>query len=124
MFALIWPEVAGFLLAVPLLLLIGLDILWKRDTPPADGRDQGVTTQPVSLQPNAQDACKLLRAERSTRVCVICWFPVELDDVAVGRGVAGCVCLRCFARVTETERPMPAALRRALIDALAEARVP
>ena len=52
--------------------------------------------------------------------CIICRFETELDDVAVAGGSAGrCVCLRCYSRETATARPMPKALRREIINALA-----
>ena len=52
--------------------------------------------------------------------CIICRFDTELDDVAVAGGEGRCVCLRCFARETDSVRPMSKALRRAVISALAE----
>jgi hypothetical protein len=53
-------------------------------------------------------------------ICSICRFATALDDVQV-RGVGGfCVCLRCYARETNTDRPMPRALRRALSALLTE----
>jgi hypothetical protein len=52
--------------------------------------------------------------------CIICRFDTELDD-AVAPGATGrCVCLRCFHRETDSERPMPHELRRAIIAALAQ----
>lgn len=52
--------------------------------------------------------------------CIICRFETELDDVVVRSGVDGCICLRCYGRETESALPMPKALRRTLIAALAE----
>ena len=51
--------------------------------------------------------------------CTICRFAQELDDVAVAHadGLA-CICLNCYARETDTARPMPKALRRELIAVL------
>jgi hypothetical protein len=51
--------------------------------------------------------------------CSICRFETELDDVAVPGGAGRCICLRCYARTTETARPMPKALQRELSAALA-----
>jgi hypothetical protein len=55
--------------------------------------------------------------------CTICRFETELDDVAVAGGTGRCVCLRCYARATGTAQPMPKALRRAIVAALAECSV-
>jgi hypothetical protein len=52
--------------------------------------------------------------------CRICHFETELDDVEVRQGLAHCICLRCFARETGSGRPLPKALRRQVIAALAE----
>jgi hypothetical protein len=54
-------------------------------------------------------------------ICTICRFETELDDVVVRASREGghCICLCCFARQTGTERPMPKALRRDIIAALA-----
>ena len=51
--------------------------------------------------------------------CVICHFATELDDVAVPGGASSCVCLRCYARETGSERPMSKELRRDLVVTLA-----
>lgn len=51
--------------------------------------------------------------------CVICRFEAELDDAIAPPAGGRCVCLRCFARETETARPMPGALRRDIAAALA-----
>jgi hypothetical protein len=55
--------------------------------------------------------------------CRICRFETELDDVAVPGGAGRWIRLRCYARTTETARPMPRALQRALIAALATSPV-
>ena len=55
--------------------------------------------------------------------CRICRFEMELDDVAVPGGAYRCICLRCYGRATGTARPMPRALQRALIAALATSPV-
>ena len=52
------------------------------------------------------------------RICVICRFETELDEVVAPVSGGRCVCLRCFNRETQSALPMPAALRRDLIDAL------
>jgi hypothetical protein len=59
--------------------------------------------------------------EAAMFLCRICRFATELDDIAVAGASGGCVCLRCFGRATDTLRPMPRALRRALSAALAAA---
>ena len=51
--------------------------------------------------------------------CQLCRFETHLDDVALRRGDAGCICLGCFTRETGTARRLPRALRRDLIAALA-----
>jgi hypothetical protein len=51
--------------------------------------------------------------------CRICHFEMELDDVAVPGGAGRCICLRCYGSATGTARPMPGALQRTLIAALA-----
>jgi hypothetical protein len=50
--------------------------------------------------------------------CTICRFATELDDMVVARGKDGCICLRCFARETGDEHPMPKDLRRDIQAAL------
>lgn len=55
--------------------------------------------------------------------CIICRFDTELDDVMVAGAAGRCVCLRCYARETDTVRPMPKSLRRELTAALADAEV-
>jgi len=51
--------------------------------------------------------------------CQLCRFDTHLDDVALRRGAAACVCLACYGRATGAARPMPKALRRDVIAALA-----
>ncbi|MFN8559777.1 MAG: hypothetical protein U0531_21330 [Dehalococcoidia bacterium] len=52
--------------------------------------------------------------------CVICRWDTEFDDVVLApEGNGRCVCLRCYARETDTERPMPKDLRRDISAALA-----
>jgi hypothetical protein len=51
--------------------------------------------------------------------CHICRFDTELDDVAVLAHGGRCICLRCYARETDTAKPMPKILRRQVISALA-----
>jgi hypothetical protein len=50
---------------------------------------------------------------------VICRFDVEMDDVELPMGDGHCVCLSCYMRESESTRPMPKALRREIIEALA-----
>jgi hypothetical protein len=51
--------------------------------------------------------------------CRLCHFLTELDDVALDRGAARCICLLCYERHTQTLRPMPRRLRDGLITILA-----
>jgi recombinational DNA repair protein (RecF pathway) len=53
--------------------------------------------------------------------CVVCHWHVELDDVQIAGSHGGCVCIRCYARLVENEKPMPKHLRRELITCMAEA---
>lgn len=53
------------------------------------------------------------------QTCIICHFETELDDMVVGNTGGHCICLRCFARETGSDRPMPKALRREISAALA-----
>jgi acyl-CoA thioesterase FadM len=53
------------------------------------------------------------------RPCILCHFATELDDVALTLAVVGTICMRCFDRETESQRPMPKALRRQLEATLA-----
>jgi hypothetical protein len=46
------------------------------------------------------------------RICELCHFEVEADDVALSRASGQCVCLRCYLREAGVERPMPKAFRR------------
>jgi hypothetical protein len=47
-------------------------------------------------------------------ICTICRFDTAYDDLAIPAGVGRGICLRCFGRETNTTRPMPKALRRAV----------
>jgi hypothetical protein len=51
--------------------------------------------------------------------CTLCHFACPLDDVVVAVAEGRCLCLRCYARETETTKPMPKPLRRELMVALA-----
>lgn len=51
--------------------------------------------------------------------CVLCKFNVELDDAITTTRNGACICVRCFARATESEHRLPTALRRELEQALA-----
>ena len=53
--------------------------------------------------------------------CRICHFDTELDDVVLRFASGACLCLRCYSRETGCARPMPKALRRDLVAALAAA---
>jgi hypothetical protein len=51
--------------------------------------------------------------------CELCHFAVELDDIALKRASGQCVCLRCYLREAEVDRPLPKALRRDIEACLA-----
>ena len=51
--------------------------------------------------------------------CTICHFATELDDVVVATVTGQCICLRCFSRETGSGHPMPKALQREVVAALA-----
>jgi hypothetical protein len=53
--------------------------------------------------------------------CIICRFDTKLDDVATPVRGDRCICLRCYARETNSAKLMPKILRRQVISALAEA---
>jgi hypothetical protein len=55
--------------------------------------------------------------------CLICRFDVPLDDAVVLTARGRCICLLCYGRETGSGRPMPKALRRQVIAALAEIAV-
>jgi hypothetical protein len=50
--------------------------------------------------------------------CIICHFEMVWDDVAIDMSKGRGVCLRCYARETSTQLPMPSTLRQALIAIL------
>ncbi len=50
--------------------------------------------------------------------CIICHFPTELDDVVIPTAGGRCLCLRCYSRVTGSERSIPRALRHAISTVL------
>ncbi len=51
--------------------------------------------------------------------CLICHFNVELDDAIAATRRGTCICVRCFARETNSEQAVSPALRRDVEDALA-----
>lgn len=55
------------------------------------------------------------------RVCIICKFPTELDDVIFRGPDRWCVCLRCYQRTVEDERHLTKTLDRGVQEALAAA---
>jgi hypothetical protein len=55
--------------------------------------------------------------------CIICRFTAELDDVVIAGAGGRCICLRCFARETDTTVAMPKTLRRELAAVLAALEV-
>jgi hypothetical protein len=61
--------------------------------------------------------------EKKMYRCVICRFTVEFDDSVAPTPTGGCVCVRCFARETDSSLPMPKELRRDVIAVLAETAV-
>jgi len=52
-------------------------------------------------------------------LCTLCHFDCPLDDVVVAAAAGRCICLRCYARETETTKPMPKPLWWELMVALA-----
>jgi hypothetical protein len=52
--------------------------------------------------------------------CVICKFEVQLDDAVAPTAGGHCVCLRCFVRETESERPMDKGYRQSILAVLTE----
>ena len=52
--------------------------------------------------------------------CRVCQFEMVLDDTAIESITGKPVCLRCYARLTNTERPMPRLLREQLAACVAE----
>ena len=50
--------------------------------------------------------------------CRICRFETELDDVAVPGGSGRCICLRCFARETGSERRLAKGLQHEVLALL------
>lgn len=53
--------------------------------------------------------------------CIVCKFPVELDDAVVPTAEGRCICVRCFSRQLGDERRLSPALRRELEALLAAA---
>jgi hypothetical protein len=53
-------------------------------------------------------------------LCVICRFAVELDDAVVPTSNGTCICMRCFVRETESEKPMDRAFKESIETVLAE----
>lgn len=51
--------------------------------------------------------------------CIVCKFPVELDDAVVPTAEGRCICVRCFYRQIGDERRLSPALRRELEALLA-----
>ena len=59
--------------------------------------------------------------ERIMPRCILCNFDTEVDDAVVSsRG--RCICLRCYSRETDTQKPMTNALRREVAATLAAIR--
>jgi hypothetical protein len=53
-------------------------------------------------------------------LCVICRFAVELDDAVVPTPSGNCVCVRCFARETETAVVMDRDFKHSIETVLTE----
>lgn len=51
--------------------------------------------------------------------CILCAFDVELDDAVVIAHGGRCICIRCYARETGSEKLMTKNLRRELTATLA-----
>ena len=51
--------------------------------------------------------------------CIICAFGVELDDTVVVAQNGRCICLRCFARETGSQKLMRKQLRQEVVETLA-----
>jgi hypothetical protein len=51
--------------------------------------------------------------------CYLCHFATEQDDIVLRFASGACLCLRCYGREIDSTRPMPKALRRDVIAALA-----
>lgn len=54
---------------------------------------------------------------------VICRFPAELDDVIAPTAAGRCVCLRCYARETDSIRHLSKSMLLDVGDALGAAGV-
>lgn len=53
--------------------------------------------------------------------CRLCRFEVSLDDVALKFTSGMVICVTCFARETQTEKPMPPAVKRDAVRAVEDA---
>jgi hypothetical protein len=40
-------------------------------------------------------------------ICFLCRFSVPLDDTLVTTAKGGCICLACYLRTVEDEKPLP-----------------
>lgn len=45
-------------------------------------------------------------------LCRLCRFDIELDDVRLNFTSGMVICLKCFTRETQTDKPMPVEVRR------------
>lgn len=50
--------------------------------------------------------------------CLICAFETVLDDAVAPTRTGRCICIRCYGREVGDRRPLPPALRRALVETL------
>ena len=50
--------------------------------------------------------------------CIICRFTTELDDVVITGTSRHCICLRCFARETGSERRLAKGLQHEVLALL------
>lgn len=58
------------------------------------------------------------KGDAAMYLCVLCKFEVVLDDAIAITKRGNCVCIRCYARETDTQHPIPTALRRELEETM------
>ena len=63
---------------------------------------------------SARVTARTLIKEPGTWRCLICKFAVPLDDAVCPTERGTCVCVACYHRETESDKPMGKALRKAL----------
>ncbi len=82
-----------------------------------DGEVRSLLTAGYSM-PVRRWTGRVTRRTSAMLSCVVCSFETYLDDVVLRVGEERCVCLRCYARETETELRMPLPLRQQLVASL------